>query len=153
MDKGQHLRLFINETVSSTTTSYPIAMATELSLHGNAAVENSTTKDTTDASGAVWDDFEITGRTADINFSGLIAAGTDTDAKTFADMLAKVNDTLIDWEICMASGEMNRTKGQKICFGKGKLTNIQSTGQVNQQASYSGTINVWGPMKTPDTIS
>ena len=68
MDKGQHLRLFINETVSSTTTSYPIAMATSLSLHGSAQTENSTTKDTTDAQGAVWDDFEITGRSADIRF-------------------------------------------------------------------------------------
>lgn len=143
MDKGQHLRLFITEG-SGTTTDKVIAMATELTVHGSAQTENSTTKDTTDVSGAVWDEFEVTGRSLDINFSGLIAAGTDSAAETFNDMLSKITDTPINWKIAMASGANNRTMGAVICYGQGKITSIQATGQVDQQASYGGTIKNFG---------
>lgn len=149
MDKGQHIRLFIVGGTPQSPTNNVIAMSTELSLHGSATSENSTTKDTTDASGAVWDEFEITGRTYDINFSALIAAGTDTAAKTFADMLSNVADTVINWKIAMASGASNRTMGTVICSGQGKLANVQATGAVDQQATYSGTINGYGPLVVP----
>ena len=142
MDKGQHLRLFV---VDGNINSV-IAMSTELSLHGSAQVENSTTKDTTDPTGAVWDENDIVGRTYDISFSALIASGTDTGGKTFADMLDNVNDEIINWKIAIASGEQNRTMGTVICSGQGKLTNVQATGQVSQQATYSGTINGYGPL-------
>ena len=150
MDKGQHLRLFIVEGTSP-QTSKVIAMSTELSLHGSAQTENSTTKDTTDVTGAVWDEFDVTGRSYDINFSALIAAGTDSNGKTFADMLGNVNDTIINWQIALASGENNRTKGTVICSGRGKMTNVQATGAVNQPATYSGTINGYGEI-VPGTI-
>jgi hypothetical protein len=142
MDKGQHLRLFITDGSSDKV----IAMSTELSLHGSAQTENSTTKDTTDPTGAVWDENDVVGRTYDINFSALIASGTDSGGKTFADMLAKVNDEIISWKIALASGEQNRTMGTIICSGQGKLTNIQATGQVSQQSVYSGTIDGYGPL-------
>ena len=61
-------------------------------------------------------------------------------------MLANVSDTIVNWKIAMASGSSNRTMGTVICYGQGKLTSIQATGQVNQQATYSGTINVYGPI-------
>ena len=141
MDKGQHLRLFIVEGNSNNV----IAMSTELSLHGSAQTENSTTKDTTDSSGAVWDENDVVGRTYDINFSALVASGTDT-GKTFADMEGKVNDEIINWKIALADGEQNRTMGTVICSGQGKMTNVQATGQVSQQATYSGTINGYGPL-------
>ena len=147
MDKGQHLRLFIVEN----NTDKVVAMSTELSLHGSAQTENSTTKDTTDSSGAVWDENDVVGRSYDINFSALVASGTDSGGKTFADMLAKVNDVLINWKIALASGEQNRTIGTVICSGQGKLTNVQATGQVSQQTTYSGTINGFGPL-VPGTI-
>jgi hypothetical protein len=146
MDKGQHLRLFIVEGSSNNV----IAMSTELSLHGSAQTENSTTKDTTDSSGAVWDENDVVGRTYDINFSALVASGTDT-GKTFADMEGKVNDEIINWKIALASGEQNRTMGTVICSGQGKMTNVQATGQVSQQATYSGTINGYGPL-VPGTL-
>ena len=142
MDKGQHLRLFITEG----NTDKVIAMSTELSLHGSAQTENSTTKDTTDSTGAVWDENDVVGRTYDINFSALIASGTDTGGKTFADILAKVDDEIINWKIALASGEQNRTMGRVIVSGQGKFTNVQATGQVSQQATYSGTINGYGPL-------
>lgn len=129
-----------------------VAMSTELSLHGSAQVENSTTKDTTDSTGAVWDENDVVGRTYDINFSALVASGTDTGGKTFADILGCVNDTLINWKIAFASGEQNRTMGIVIASGQGKMTNVQATGQVSQQTTYSGTINGYGPL-VPGTIS
>ena len=121
-------------------------MSTELSLHGSAQTENSTTKDTTDSTGAVWDENDVVGRTYDINFSALIASGTDTGGKTFADILAKVDDEIINWKIALASGEQNRTMGRVIVSGQGKLTSVQATGQVSQQSVYSGTINGYGPL-------
>ena len=142
MDKGQHLRLFITDG----STDKVIAMSTELSLHGSAQVENSTTKDTTDSTGAVWDENDVVGRTYDINFSALIASGTDT-GMTFADMEGKVNDEIINWKIALASGEQNRTMGIVICSGQGKLANVQADGQVSQQATYRGTINGYGPLE------
>lgn len=146
MDKGQHIRLFIVGGTAQSPTNEVIAMSTDLSFHGSLQTENSTTKDTTDASGAVWDEYEVTGRTYDINFSALIAAGTDTAAKTFADMLAGVSDNIVNWKIAMASGTSNRTMGTVIASGQAKMTNVQATGTVNQQATYSGTLNGYGPL-------
>lgn len=129
-----------------------VAMSTELNLHGSAQTENSTTKDTTDSTGSVWNENDVVARTYDIIFSALVASGTDTGGKTFANILGSVNDTLINWKIAFASGEQNRTMGTVICSGQGKMTNVQATGQVSQQATYSGTINGYGPL-VPGTIS
>ena len=140
MDKGQHLRLFLTDQ----STNKVIAMSTELSIHGSAQTENSTTKDTTDAAGVVWDEFEVTGRNVDINFTALVAAGTDADAKTFADMVDGVTDTEVGFKVAMASGINNRTIGTVICRGNGKITQITATGQVGQRTTYSGTIKAYG---------
>ena len=94
----------------------------------------------------MWDENDVVGRTYDINFSALIASGTDTGGKTFADILAKVDDEIINWKIALASGEQNRTMGRIIVSGQGKFTNVQATGQVSQQATYSGTIHGYGPL-------
>lgn len=146
MDKGQHLRLFIVDG----TSNYVIALSTEVTLHLSASTENSTTKDTSDpASGPVWDEFELMQRSGDIQFSALVAAGTDDAAKTLDDIESGVNDDQIDWQIALASGENNRTKGTVICQGKGKIVNMQATGQVGQNASYTGTINIYGPVTVP----
>lgn len=146
MDKGQHLRLFIVDG----TSNYVIALSTEVTLHLSATTEKSTTKDTSDpASGPVWDEFEVLLRSGDIQFSALVAAGTDDAAKTLDDIESGVNDGQIDWQIALASGENNRTKGTVICQGKGKIVNMQATGQVGQNASYTGTINTYGPVTVP----
>ena len=146
MDKGQHLRLFLIDG----TDNYVIALSTECTLHLSATTENSTTKDTSDpASGPVWDEFEVMQRTGDIQFGALVAAGTDDAGKTLDDIESGVNDELIDWQLALASGENNRTKGTIICSGKGKITNMQATGQVGQNASYTGTLNIYGPVTVP----
>ena len=150
MDKGQHLRLFITDI----STDKVIAMATELSLQGTAQTENSTTKDTTDATGSVWDEFDTVSRSAVINFSALIFAYYASErGLQLNGILSRVNDTLFGWKIAVASGEQNRTMGTVIASGQGKMVNVQATGQVGQQATYSGSINVWGPMETIHVVS
>jgi hypothetical protein len=139
MDKGQHLRLVIVES----NTNKVIALSTEMTLHLSAQTEDSTTKDTTDTNGS-WNEYDVTQRSGDIQFGALIGVGTDAGAKTFADMINQVSDTLIDWKVVMVSGANNRVVGKEVCHGKGKLTNLQASAQNRQKATYSGTLNIYG---------
>lgn len=139
MDKGQHLRLVIVES----NTNKVIALSTEMTLHLSAQTEDSTTKDTTDTNGS-WNEYDVTQRSGDIQFGALIGVGTDAGAKSFADMINQVSDTLIDWKVVMVSGINNRVVGKEVCHGKGKLTNLQASAQNRQKATYSGTLNIYG---------
>ena len=139
MDKGQHLRLVFVES----NTNRVVALATEMTLHLSAQTEDSTTKDTTDTNGS-WNEYDVTQRSGDIQFGALIGVGTDAGAKTFADMINQVSDTLIDWKVVMVSGANNRVVGKEVCHGKGKLTNLQASAQNRQKATYSGTLNIYG---------
>ena len=141
MDKGQHLRLVFVES----NTNKVIALATEMTLHLSAQTEDSTTKDTTDTNGD-WNEYEVTQRSGDISFGALIGTGTDSGGKSFADMINQVSDTLINWKVVMVSGANNRVVGKTVCSGQGKVTNIQANGQNRQKATYSGTINIYGPV-------
>lgn len=142
MDKGQHLRLVIVES----NTNKVIALSTEMTLHLSAQTEDSTTKDTTDTNGS-WNEYDVTQRSGDIQFGALIGVGTDAGAKTFADMINQVSDTLIDWKVVMVSGINNRVVGKEVCHGKGKLTNLQASAQNRQKATYSGTLNIYGKVE------
>jgi hypothetical protein len=142
MDKGQHLRLVFPEG-TGTPTEYFVALASDLTVHFSANTEDSTTKDTSDTTGT-WNEYEVTQRSGDIQFGALIGVGTDAGAKTFADMINQVSDTLIDWKVVMVSGANNRVVGKEVCHGKGKLTNLQASAQNRQKATYSGTLNIYG---------
>lgn len=155
MDKGQHLRLLITDNSQKNV----VALARDLTLHLSATTENSTTKDTTDGSGVVWDEFDVTQRNGDIQFSGLVGVGSDpyTPASaddpevigglSFADWLNKVTDTPISWKIVFVSGAQNRVIGKELCHGHAKLSNVSANPQ-NGQASvtYNGTLNIYGPV-------
>jgi len=145
MDKGQHIRLLINTTNGSASGYACIAMARELTFHLSAATESSTTKDTTDTTGGDWDEFDITQRSGDIQFGGLVNVGTDT-GKVFNDILSGVSDTQIHWEICVVGGSQNRVISKTVCKGLGLITNVSATGQVGQLATYQGTIQIVGPV-------
>lgn len=141
MDKGQHLRLLIVEG----TTNKVIALSTEITLHLSAQTEDSTTKDTTDTNGD-WNEYDVTQRSGDISFSALIGVGSDSGGKSFADMINQVSDTIVNWKVVMTSGANNRVVGKEVCHGQGKLTNLQASAQNRQKATYSGTINIYGPV-------
>ena len=86
----------------------------------------------------------MTQRAGDISFNALVGVGTDAGGESFADFLDKVSDSLINWKVCMVSGENNRTLGKTVCSGQGKLTSVQASAQNRQKATYSGTINIFG---------
>lgn len=141
MDKGQHLRLLIVEG----TTNNVIALSTEMTLHLSAKTEDSTTKDTTDTNGD-WNEYDVTQRSGDIQFGALIGVGTDAGGKSFADMINQVSDTIVNWKVVITSGANNRVVGKEVCHGQGKLTNLQASAQNRQNATYSGTLNIYGPV-------
>lgn len=141
MDKGQHLRLLIVES----NTNKVIALSTEMTLHLSAQTEDSTTKDTTDTNGD-WNEYDVTQRSGDIQFGALIGVGTDAGGKSFADMINQVSDTIVNWKVVMTSGANNRVVGKEVCHGQGKLTNLQASAQNRQNATYSGTLNIYGPV-------
>lgn len=142
MDKGQHLRLVFVEG----NTNKVIALATEMTLHLSAQTEDSTTKDTDDDNG-IWNEYEVTQRSGDIQFGALIGVGTDAGGKSFADTINQVSDTIVNWKVVMTSGDNNRTIGKEVCHGKGKLTNLQASAQNRQNATYSGTLNIYGKVE------
>jgi hypothetical protein len=141
MDKGQHLRLVFVES----NTNKVIALSTEMTLHLSAQTEDSTTKDTTDTNGD-WNEYEVTQRSGDISFGALIGVGTDASGKSFADMINQVSDAVVNWKVVMVSGANNRVVGKTVCSGQGKLTNLQASAQNRQKATYSGTLNIYGPV-------
>lgn len=128
-----------------TPSAKVIALATEMTLHLSATTEDSTTKDTTDTSGA-WNEYDVTQRAGDIQFGALIGVGTDAGGKSFADMIDQVSDSIINWKVVMVSGANNRVVGKTVCSGQGKLTNLQASAQNRQKATYSGTLNIFGPV-------
>lgn len=143
MDKGQHLRLVFME--GATPSAKVIALATEMTFHLSAQTEDSSTKDTTDTNGA-WNEYDVTARSGDIQFGALVGVGTDTGGKSFADLIDQVSDSLINWKVVMVSGAENRVVGKEVCHGQGKLTNLQASAQNRQKATYSGTLNIYGPV-------
>ena len=144
MDKGQHLRLVFPEG-SGTVTNFFVAMATDLTVLFSAQAENSTTKDSTDTNGD-WNEYDVTGRSGDIQFGALVGVGTDSTGKSFADWIDKVNDTLIPWKLVTVNNTNNRTIVKTVCSGNGKLSNLQASAQNRQKATYSGTLTMHGPV-------
>lgn len=149
MDKGQHLRLIIEDTSTTPALATFVAMSTDLTLHFSATTEDSTTKDSTDTNG-LWNESEVTARSGDIQFSALVAIDTTASvggtSQYLEDFIDKVSDTPISWKIVFVSGANNRTVGKILCSGQGKLTNLQVSAQNRQKTTYSGTVNIYGPV-------
>ena len=149
MDKGQHLRLIIEDTSTTPALATFVAMSTDLTLHLSATTEDSTTKDSTDTNG-LWNEYEVTARSGDIQFSALVAIDTTATvggtSQYLEDFIDKVSDTPISWKIVFVSGANNRTVGKILCSGQGKLTNLQVSAQNRQKTTYSGTVNIYGPV-------
>ena len=149
MDKGQHLRLIIEDTSTTPALATFVAMSTDLTLHFSATTEDSTTKDSTDTNG-LWNESEVTARSGDIQFSALVAIDTTatvgSTSQYLDDFIDKVSDTPISWKIVFVSGANNRTVGKILCSGQGKLTNLQVSAQNRQKTTYSGTVNLFGPV-------
>lgn len=142
------MRLIFPITVTSTTTNRFVALATDLTVHFSATTEDSTTKDSSDSTGN-WNEYEVTQRSGDIQFSALMAfedSAQEASSLLFQDWIEKVSDTVIDWQLVSTELARNRVIVKTICTGKGKLTNLQANAQNRQKATYSGTLNMYGPV-------
>ena len=142
------MRLIFPQTVGQTTTNRFVALATDLTVHFSATTEDSTTKDSSDSNGN-WNEYEVTQRSGDIQFSALMAfedATQDASDLLFKDWIEKVSDTVIDWQLVLTNSTRNRIITDIVCSGKGKLTNLQANAQNRQKATYSGTLNMYGPV-------
>ena len=140
MQKGQYIRLLLATTSNPTSV---IAAAKQMSLHGSAQTEESSTKDTTgDAL-----EYEVTGQSYDITGSGLVLTDNDSllsGAKSLNDLEGWVKDQELYWRICVMEGTNNRSVVEEICHGTGKLTNLQMQGQSKQNATYNYTLTGQG---------
>ena len=136
MKQGQYIRLFLSTTPDPSTV---VAAAKQMALHGSAATDDSTTKDTTGNA----TESEVTGLSYDISGSGLILTPTDaflTGAISLNDFEGWLQNQKLYWQICVCEGTNNRTIVETICSGTGKLTNLQISAQVKTTASYNYTL-------------
>jgi hypothetical protein len=146
MKRGQYVRLLLSTTANPSTV---IAAAKNMSLHGSAQTEESSTKDTTgDAL-----EYDVVGLGYDITGSGLILTPNDallTGAVGLNDLESWVKDQTLYWRICVMEGTNTRTIVEEIASGKAKLTSLQAQGQSKQNATYSYTLTGFGGITVPD---
>jgi hypothetical protein len=57
-----------------------------------------------------------------------------------------VKDEQIPWKLVIVNSTNNRNIVKTVCSGNGKLSNLQMSGQNRQKATYSGTLNIYGPV-------
>ena len=138
------MRLVFPEGTDAVTNKF-VALATELTVHFSATTEDSTTKDSTDTNGD-WNEYDVTQRSGDIQFGALVGVGTDATGKSFADWIDAVSDQVIPWKLVTVNSTNNRTIVKTVCSGNGKLSNLQASAQNRQKATYSGTLNMYGPV-------
>ena len=149
MKRGQFIRLLLSSTDDPSTV---IAAAKQMSLHGSAQTEESSTKDTTgDAL-----EYDVVGMSYDITGSGLVLTPNDallTGAVGLNDLEGWVKDQMLYWRICVMEGTNNRTVVEEIAHGTGKLTNLQMQGQNKQNAQYNYTLTGYGALVVGETPS
>lgn len=142
MKRGQYIRLLLATTSNPTNV---IAAAKQMSLHGTAQTEDSTTKDTTgDAL-----EYDITGMSYDISGSGLVLSPNDaslTGAVGLNDLEGWIKDQLLYWRICVMEGTSNRTVVEEIASGTGKLTQLSVQAPNRQNSTYNYTLTGHGAL-------
>lgn len=148
MDRGQYIRLLLASTATPTKV---IAAAKNLSLHGSAATEDSSTKDTTGNSL----EYEVTGLSYEITGSALVLTDNDTLASgvnTLSEFITRFGSSMY-WRIAQVGGSNNRTIGTVIAQGTAIITNLQVQSQVKQNVNYSFTLKGKGLMALPTTTT
>lgn len=148
MKRGQYIRLLL---ASVNNTQKVIAAAKQLTLHGTAQTEESSTKDTTG------DDleFEVMSLGYEITGSALVLAPEDylsSNAVSLSEFIDSLKNRLFNWKICVMEGTNNRTIVEEIAHGQAKLTNLQATAPNKQNTTYNYTLAGYGPI-VPGTSS
>lgn len=133
--QGQHLRLQFGAAADSKSFA---AYSTDLTFHVSNTLENSTTKDTTDAS-APWIEQEKTKHNID---GSIVAIMDDGEAQNFTGA-AQAGEQV--WEIDWVSGEQNRVVSTKICSGdKMLLSNVEISAPRDGFCQLTGNFVIFG---------
>ena len=149
MKRGQYIRLLLAPV--NYDTEVVVAAAKQMTLHGTAQTEESSTKDTTG------DDleFEVTSLGYEITGSALVLTEGDnllSGSVSFREFVDLLKNQLLNWKICVMGGEHNRTIVEEICHGQAKLTNLQAQAPNKQNTTYNYTLAGYGPI-VPGTSS
>lgn len=133
--QGQHLRLQFGAAANSKAFA---AYSTDLTFHVSNTLENSTTKDTTDASGN-WIEQEKTKHNID---GSIVAIMDEGEAQNFTDA-AQAGEQV--WELDWVSGEQNRVVSTKICSGdKMLLSNVEISAPRDGFCQLTGNFVIFG---------
>lgn len=133
--QGQHLRLQFGAAAGSKSF---VAYSTDLTFHVSNTLENSTTKDTTDAS-APWIEQEKTKHNID---GSIIAIMDEGEAQNFTDA-AQAGEQV--WELDWVSGNQNRVVSTKICSGdKMLLSNVEISAPRDGFCQLTGNFVIFG---------
>ena len=114
------------------------AYSTDLTFHVSNTLENSTTKDTTDAS-APWIDQEKTKHNID---GSIVAIMDEGEAQNFTGA-SQAGEQV--WELDWVSGEQNRVVQTKICSGdKMLLSNVEISAPRDGFCTLTGNFVIFG---------
>ena len=133
--QGQHLRLQFGAAAGSKSFA---AYSTDLTFHVSNTLENSTTKDTTDAS-APWIEQEKTKHNID---GSIVAIMDEGEAQNFTDA-AQAGEQV--WELDWVDGVQNRVVQTKICSGdKMLLSNVEISAPRDGFCTLTGNFVIFG---------
>ena len=133
--QGQHLRLQFGAAAGSKAFA---AYSTDLTFHVSNTLENSTTKDTTDAS-APWIEQEKTKHNID---GSIVAIMDEGEAQNFTDA-AQAGEQV--WELDWVSDAQNRVVQTKICSGdKMLLSNVEISAPRDGFCQLTGNFVIFG---------
>lgn len=133
--QGQHLRLQFGAAAGSKSFA---AYSTDLTFHVSNTLENSTTKDTTDAS-APWIEQEKTKHNID---GSIVAIMDEGEAQNFTGA-AQAGEQM--WELDWVSGAQNRVVSTKICSGnKMLLSNVEISAPRDGFCQLTGNFVIFG---------
>ena len=133
--QGQHLRLQFGAASNSMGFA---AYSTDLTFHVSNTLENSTTKDTTDAS-APWIEQEKMKHNID---GSIVAIMDEAEAQNFTGA-AQAGDQV--WELDWVSGAQNRVVSTKICSGdKMLLSNVGISAPRDGFCTLTGNFVIFG---------
>ena len=133
--QGQHLRLQFGAAAGSKSFA---AYSTDLTFHVSNTLENSTTKDTTDAS-APWIEQEKTKHNID---GSIVAIMDEGEAQNFTGA-AQAGEQV--WELDWVSGNQNRVVSTKICSGSQMLlSNVEISAPRDGFCQLTGNFVIFG---------
>ena len=140
--KGQFVRLYVS---TAANPALVVGGAKTLSLHVGITLTDSTSKDTS----GDWVVQEPTEFSYDISSGALIDSGetitSSVNGQTLSTLMANYEaENLMYWQIALASGDNNRTKGSVIVSGQAYITQLDINAANRQAGEYTTRLSGYG---------